>query len=88
MSETSPIEMLPDTDPLPETAAEDHDLQNRFMQALQLLPAKYRSIVLLRYVGQLSFTEISQVLDIPVATAKTYFHRAKPQLRMAMADVL
>lgn len=57
------------------------------MQALLLLPAKYRSIVLLRSVAQLSFPEISQILDIPVATAKTYFHRAKPQLRVAIADM-
>ncbi len=82
------LETILDTNPLPETLAEDHDLQRRFMQALLLLPAKYRSIVLLRYVGQLSFPEIGQMLDIPATTAKTSFHRAKPFLRKALADFL
>ncbi len=87
-NELSPLEMLPDTNSLPEEVAEDHDLQQHLMQALQSLPAKYRSIVLLRYVAQLRFSEISQILDIPVATAKTYFHRAKPQLRKALEELL
>ncbi len=39
-------------------------------------------------MAQLSFSEIGQILDIPVATAKTYFHRAKPQLRVAIGDML
>ncbi|MBA2391393.1 MAG: sigma-70 family RNA polymerase sigma factor [Ktedonobacteraceae bacterium] len=87
-NELSPLDVLPDTGSLPEEVAEDHDLHQQFMQALQVLPAHYRSIVLLRYVAQLKFSEISQILDLPVATAKTYFHRAKPQLRRALEKSL
>jgi DNA-directed RNA polymerase specialized sigma24 family protein len=52
------------------------------------LPLKFRMVVLLRYTGQLSFGEIGQALDMPEATAKTYFQRAKPLLRAALAKQL
>ncbi|GAC1392040.1 MAG: hypothetical protein NVS4B11_07850 [Ktedonobacteraceae bacterium] len=43
-----------------------------------------RAIIQLRYVGQLSFSEIALMLGIPEQTAKTYMHRAKPLLRSAL----
>jgi RNA polymerase sigma factor (sigma-70 family) len=82
--EVSIVDALLDTTPLPEELAESHDLQERLQEAIDTLPVKFRSVVLLRYVGQLSFPEIGQALNMPVATAKTYFHRAKPLLRTAL----
>jgi RNA polymerase sigma factor (sigma-70 family) len=82
--ELSPLATMPDTDPLPEELAERRDLQRCLQKAIQTLPPKFRSVVLLRYVGQLSFSEIGQALDMPEATAKTYFQRAKPLLRAAL----
>jgi RNA polymerase sigma-70 factor (ECF subfamily) len=40
----------------------------------------------LRYAAQLSFSEIGQALNMPEATAKTYFQRAKPLLRTALIN--
>jgi RNA polymerase sigma-70 factor (ECF subfamily) len=82
----SPLEILPDTDPLPDEIAEHHDLQEKLRQAIDGLPPKFRSVVLLRYASQLSFSEIGKVLHMPEATAKTYFQRARPLLRAALAD--
>ncbi len=82
--ELSPLATMPDTDPLPEELAERRDLQQCLQKAIQTLPPKFRSVVLLRYAGQLSFSEIGQALDMPEATAKTYFQRAKPLLRAAL----
>lgn len=82
--ELSPLATMPDTDPLPEELAERRDLQQCLQKAIQTLPPKFRSVVLLRYAGQLSFSEIGQALDMPEATAKTYFQRAKPLLRTAL----
>ena len=86
--ELSPLAAMPDTSPLPEELAERHDLQERLQQAIEALPPKFRSVVLLRYAGQLSFSEIGQVLAMPEATAKTYFQRAKPLLRTALSPQL
>lgn len=82
--ELSPLATMPDTDPLPEELAERRDLQHCLQKAIQTLPPKFRSVVLLRYAGQLSFSEIGQALKMPEATAKTYFQRAKPLLRAAL----
>ena len=82
----SPLAILPDTRPLPEEIAERHDLQSALREAIEALPPKFRSVVLLRYAGQLSFSEIGKTLNMPEATAKTYFQRARPLLRTALAS--
>ncbi len=80
----SPLALLPDGDPLPDEMAERHDLQAALQQAIATLPPKYRAVVLLRYAGQLSFSEIGKALHMPDATAKTYFQRSRPLLRAAL----
>jgi RNA polymerase sigma factor (sigma-70 family) len=84
--ELSPLAALPDTSPLPEEMAERHDLQECLQRAIQALPTKFRAVVLMRYASQLSFSEIGQALNMPEATAKTYFQRAKPLLRASLAS--
>ena len=78
--ERSPLASLPDFHPLPEELAEYHDLQHALQQAIQALPPKFRTVVLLRYGSQLSFAEIGRVLQMPVATVKSFFYRARPRL--------
>jgi RNA polymerase sigma factor (sigma-70 family) len=79
---------IPDTSPLPEDLAERHDLQQVLGQAIQSLPPKFRAVVVLRYTSQLSFAEIGHTLNMPEATAKTYFHRAKVLLRKILSGQL
>lgn len=86
--ELSPLAIIPDTSPLPEEVAERHDLQDILQHAISGLPPKFRAVVLLRYTSQLSFSEIGQALQMPEATAKTYFQRAKPLLRTALKERL
>lgn len=82
----SPLAIMPDTKPLPDEMAERNDLQRALREAIDALPPKFRSVVLLRYAGQLSFSEIGKTLNMPEATAKTYFQRARPLLRQALAS--
>jgi RNA polymerase sigma factor (sigma-70 family) len=81
----SPLAILPDTQPLPDEMAERHDLQQALHAAIDQLPPKFRAVVLLRYTSQLSFSEIGKTLSMPEATAKTYFQRARPLLRVSLA---
>ena len=76
---------IPDNGPLPEEQVEQRDLQRLLHRAIQGLPPRFRSVVILRYTAQLSFSEIGHSLGMPEATAKTYFQRAKPLLRAALA---
>lgn len=75
-----------DPGPLPEELAERHDLQQVLQKAIQTLPPKFRAVVILRYMAQLSFSEIGRTLHMPEATAKTYFHRAKVLLRKMLSS--
>lgn len=75
-----PLASLPDFHILPEELAEHHELQHALQQAIYALPPKFRTLVLLRYAGQMSFDEIGQVLQIRATTAKAYFYRACPKL--------
>jgi RNA polymerase sigma factor (sigma-70 family) len=84
--EMSVLGAIPDSSPLPEEMAERRDLQQHLQEAIATLPVKFRSVVLLRYASQLSFSEIGQALNMPEATAKTYFQRAKPLLRTALTN--
>lgn len=82
--EMPPLATIPDNRPLPEEIAEYHDLQDMLQQAIQALPTKFRSVVLLRYLYQCSFSEIGQVLEMPMTTAKTYYYRACSKLRASL----
>src|SRR6266566_693948 len=82
--ELSPVEAIPDPEPLPEEVAERSDLQCSLQQALFALPPKCRSIVGLHCFRQLSFAEIARVLNIPRNTVKTYYYRSLPRLRSAL----
>ena len=84
--ELSFLNEIPDSSPLPEDLAERHDLQQVLNRAIQSLPPKFRAVVLLRYTSQLSFSEIGRTLNMPEATAKTYFHRAKVLLRKLLSE--
>jgi RNA polymerase sigma-70 factor (ECF subfamily) len=83
--EGSWLASLRDPAPQPEEVAEHHDLQEKLRRAIDGLSPRYRSVVRLRYCGQQSFAEIGRALNIPEATAKTYFQRAKPLLRAALS---
>lgn len=76
---------MADPGPLPEEIMERHDLQHVLHDAIQSLPPKFRAVVTLRYLAQLSFSEIGNTLHMPEATAKTYFHRAKVLLRKTLS---
>ena len=84
--EYSMLFAIPDVGPLPEELAEQHEVQERLCQAIRVLPPKFRSIVALRYLSQMTFSEIGERLSIPEATAKTYFQRAKPLLRACLRE--
>ena len=79
--EPSVLNTVQDSSPLPEEVAERRDVQEILLKAIRALPPKHRAVVLLRYASQLSYAEIGRLLQMPEATAKTYFQRAKPLLK-------
>src|SRR6266516_5164597 len=82
----SPLEVIPDPEPLPEEMTESSELQGSLHAAIVSLPPKFRSIVFLHCFRQLTFSEIGHTLNMQETTVKTYFYRALPRLRRALAS--
>lgn len=58
----------------------------RLMEArIDLLPDAFRSVFVLRAVEELSVEEVAQALDIPEATVRTRFFRARGLLREGLS---
>ena len=54
--------------------------------ALDKLDPKYKIIVVLKYFEDLTFKDISNVLDYPVSTVKTYLYRALKYLKISIEE--
>ncbi len=50
-------------------------------RALDALPEKYRTALLLRFFEEKSYEEIADIIEVPVGTVATLVHRGKQQLR-------
>ncbi|GGN96925.1 RNA polymerase sigma factor [Saccharibacillus kuerlensis] len=55
-------------------------------RAINLLPEHHRTVVILRYVQDMSYNEISGCLDLPLNTVKSYLFRARSQLQQLLQD--
>jgi RNA polymerase sigma-70 factor (ECF subfamily) len=73
---------------IPSEALEQKELRVALIKALNSLPEKYRIVVVLRDVQQLSIAETSQVLGLSEANVKTRLSRARLQMRDALAPGL
>ena len=73
---------------IPSEALEQKELRVALTKALKSLPEKYRSVLVLRDVQQLSIAETSQALGISEANIKTRLSRARLQMRDALAPGL
>ena len=71
--------------PEPRIDAESPDvlLSEKLRKLLNRLPAKHRTIVVLRYQEDLDPSDIALQLEMPVATVKSTLHRALGMLRCA-----
>jgi RNA polymerase sigma-70 factor (ECF subfamily) len=57
------------------------DLRKDLDAAIAALPERYRAVVMLYYLEDVSYPEIAEILDLPLGTVKTHLHRAKRILR-------
>ncbi len=73
---------VPDRDPVrqPVTRLERRERQQRLELKLGRLRPEYRSLLVLRDLEGLSYTEIADVLEMPLGTVKGRLHRARDEL--------
>lgn len=70
----------------PARAAQLHETMRYLHSQIEALPESYRMIVLLRYVLELEYAEIAEVLDIPIGTVKTALHRSRARLQASLVE--
>jgi RNA polymerase sigma-70 factor (ECF subfamily) len=71
----------------PLDAVEAKELGGEIEAAIGRLRPEYRSCILLRHVEGRAYEEIAEILDLPLGTVKTYIHRARNELRLALAHL-
>lgn len=79
---------LESVDERPDELLEARELGTEIEGALALLRPEYRTAVLLRHVEGHSYDEIASIMDIPLGTVKTFIHRARGELRDALAHLV
>ena len=82
MRDVSPGSASPD----PEAELIDSTLSSEVTEALESLPEKFRTTVLLDVEG-FSYKEIAQLLDIPIGTVMSRLHRGRKFLQKRLYDV-
>lgn len=65
----------------PETIYLKKESANELRHLIDQLPEMYKMILLLRYIHDLSYQEMSDLLDIRLNTVQVRLHRAKQKLR-------
>jgi RNA polymerase sigma-70 factor, ECF subfamily len=61
--------------------------QNHVVEALADLPHDFRDVVVLVDIGEFSYAEAAQILDIPIGTVMSRLHRGRRMLKKELADV-
>jgi len=72
----------------PEELAIRDSVQEVVQRAISNLPEKYRVVVVMRHLQDMSVEEIANVLEMPTGTVKTHLFRAREMLRGRLRSVL
>jgi len=82
MRDVSPGSASPD----PEAELIDNTLSSEVKEALEALPEKFRTTLLLDVEG-FAYKEIAELLDIPIGTVMSRLHRGRKFLQKRLYDV-
>ncbi|HEY8555667.1 MAG TPA: RNA polymerase sigma factor [Burkholderiales bacterium] len=84
VDDTDEAASLSSADGTPEDLAAGGELRRLIEAAVDRLPDGFRTVFMLRAIEQLSVEETAASLEIPVATVKTRFHRARALMQRAL----
>ena len=60
--------------------------QDSIVTALSSLPHDFRDVVVLVDIGDFSYADAAQILDIPLGTVMSRLHRGRRQLKAGLAE--
>jgi RNA polymerase sigma-70 factor (ECF subfamily) len=82
--EERPVELADPAARRADEALEQAQMARSLEALVQRLPDRYREVVQLFHVEQMSYKEIASAMEIPIGTVMTWLHRARAQLRAEM----
>lgn len=71
-------------DESPEQYVEAQELGAEIERALGLLRPEYRTPIVLYHLEGRPYEEIAEIMELPLGTVKTYIHRGRKELRVAL----
>jgi len=78
---------LPSVAPDTDEVAQSEYIEKKIQAAIQKLPLHFRTVTILRDIQELSYEEISKIVDVPLGTVKSRINRARIQLRKELIDL-
>ncbi len=60
--------------------------QDSIVNALSSLPHDFRDVVVLVDIGEFSYADAAQILDVPIGTVMSRLHRGRKLLRQTLAE--
>lgn len=60
--------------------------QNAVVDSLSALPHDFRDVVVLVDIGEFSYADAAQILDIPIGTVMSRLHRGRRLLKQSLAE--
>ncbi len=64
-----------------DAAIETHERQEMIQEQISSLPNKYRIVLILRHIQDMTYEEMAEILSVPVGTIKTHLFRARNLLK-------
>lgn len=82
------VAKMPDWQVRADAAAENKELREKIIAAVDELPPKYQTVFLLKEIEGLKLSEIAEVLELSVGGVKSRLHRARLHLRATLEPYL
>lgn len=79
--ETESLENVTGNHALPDLFVEDQDVASRLQGEINRLDIRYRTILTLYHLEEMSYAEIGKIMDMPEGTVKSHLFRARKQLK-------
>ena len=72
----------------PESNADGSLKNEKIQDAIQQLSPRFRQVIILREIEELSYEEISKIINAPLGTVKSRVNRARNALQEYLKDIL
>ena len=78
---------LPSVAPETDEIVQSEYIEKKIQAAIQNLPLHFRTVTILRDIQELSYEEISKIVEVPLGTVKSRINRARLQLQNELKNL-